>query len=113
MNCYLGPSLSACPTNYEDEERKLKKWRPTVQLYPRHPLIGWDALPGDERIRREDDVDDSFGSMMVVSSPSKMSAMLAAHLILHPQLTRSLKVLATTVGRDKVRPFPFPPDDHR
>jgi hypothetical protein len=32
-----------------------------------------------------------------------MSAMLAAHLILHPQLTKSLKVLATTVGRDKVR----------
>ncbi|KAJ9094956.1 hypothetical protein QFC21_005748 [Naganishia friedmannii] len=30
-----------------------------------------------------------------------MSAMLAAHLILHPQLTKSLKVLATTVGRDK------------
>ncbi|KAJ9098980.1 hypothetical protein QFC20_005798 [Naganishia adeliensis] len=30
-----------------------------------------------------------------------MSAMLAAHLILHPQLTKTLKVLSTTVGRDK------------
>ena len=32
-----------------------------------------------------------------------MSAMLAAQLILHPQLTKSLRLLATTVGRDKVR----------
>ncbi|GHJ83635.1 hypothetical protein NliqN6_0037 [Naganishia liquefaciens] len=30
-----------------------------------------------------------------------MSSMLAAQLILHPQLTKSLKLLATTVGRDK------------
>lgn len=37
-----------------------------------------------------------------------MSAMLAAHLILHPQLTKTLKVLSTTVGRDKVRPPWFP-----
>jgi len=32
-----------------------------------------------------------------------MSQALVAHLILHPKISQSLKVLATTVGRDKVR----------
>ena len=31
-----------------------------------------------------------------------MSQALVAHLILHPKISQSLKVLATTVGRDKV-----------
>lgn len=31
-----------------------------------------------------------------------MSQPLLAHILLHPHLTQSLKVLATTVGRDKV-----------
>jgi peroxin-11B len=39
-----------------------------------------------------------------------MSQALVAHLILHPKISQSLKVLATTVGRDKVRPHPLLPE---
>ena len=35
-------------------------------------------------------------------------ALYSSHLVLHPQLTRALKVLSTTVGRDKVSSI-FPP----
>jgi hypothetical protein len=35
-----------------------------------------------------------------------MSQALVAHLVLHPKVSQSLKVLSTTVGRDKVRSNP-------
>jgi hypothetical protein len=38
-----------------------------------------------------------------------MSTAFVAHLVLHPKMSQTLKVLATTVGRDKVRPSSFLP----